>query len=208
MKINSVIVGNLQPLSLTALLEDNTTVDIVGSNDGEAFLRIGSDHVERYTALSEAGTDFDRSAFWAGMHLHENKQLAINDPAAFTGFNIVPWILLATVSTVANYPENPLLDSVTFVHEYSAKTMMPSMKRDIKVEYVRAEQANESVLYYFGDAMAWLAHQGDLINGQFMVGLHGKRLTITAKYKGVRDNRHLGYNDSLDKTFGRRHSPE
>lgn len=206
MKINDVILANAAPLSIQVLLDDNTTVDIVPIDGGEALIRLGDQAVERYTALSE--NDIDLSEFWGQMAEFKPRLLMIPDESKFTGFNPLPWELLSTVSTVANYPTNPRSDIIELRHEYATKTMMPGLRKDLSVAYRRSDQTDPHHLYYFADLMDWLSAMGDDFNVQFMVGKLPNGVSVTARYKGLRDNRHLKLNDLFDSAFGVRYVKE
>lgn len=203
MKINDVLLSNVTPIGMQVLLDDNTTVDIVSNNSGEALIRFGDQAVERYTALANT-ENFDLNEFWGLMFTFSPRLLMLPNHSKFTGFDPIPWQVLATVSTVANFEGNPTSKIIQLNHEYATKTAMPSLKKDIHVAYKREEQESPSHLYYFADLMDWLSTLGDAYNVQFMVGQSPNGVTITAKYKGVRDNRHLRVNELFDSLLGKR----
>jgi len=204
MKINDVLLSSITPVGMQVLLDDNRTVDIVNNNTGEALIRFGDQAVERYTALV-SDESIDLGEFWGLMYKFTPRLLMVPNHTKFTGFDPIPWQLLATVSTVANFEGNPTAPIIQLNHEYATKTAMPSLKKDIHISYKREEQDEPSHLYYFADLMDWMSTLGDDYGVQFMVGHSPNGVTITAKYKGVRDNRHLRVNELFDSLLGKRH---
>jgi len=207
MKVVDVILDSVQPLSMKALLDNNETVDIVNNPNGEALIQIEDTAVERYTALHSL-PEFDASDFWHQLSVFQPRLLMVPDDNAFTGFRPYKWTLLGTLSTIANYEGNAVIDKVLIKHSYNSKSFMPSLNKDIAVEYHRAEQEAPSHLFYFVDLMDKIAALGEEYSSQFMVAKDRDSITTTVKYKGVRDNRHLEMNKVFDNLLGNRHVEE
>ena len=207
MKVVDVVLNTLQPLSLKALLDNNETVDIVNSPSGEALIQIDDVSVERYTALHNL-PDFDVSDFWQQLSVFQPRLLMVPDERAFTGFQPYKWSLLGTLSTIANYEGNAVIEKVLVKHKYNAKSFMPSLNKDTSVDYHRADQEQPSRMFYFVDLMDKIAEMGEEYSSQFMVAKGSDSITITVKYKGVRDNRHLEMNKVFDELLGKRHVEE
>lgn len=207
MKVVDVVLNSLTPISLKVLLEDATAVEVVEAVGGEALIQIENAKVERYTVLHDQ-PEFDRSEFWRQMYTFTPRLLMIPNEHAFTGFTPAKWQVLGVVSTVANFEGNAVLARVNIVHEYASKTFMPSLRKDIKLVYRLADQPEPLAMYHFADMMDKIAELGDQFSAQFMVAKGTDAMTITVKYKGVRDNRHLELNKVFDELLGKRYVEE
>lgn len=207
MKVVDVVLNSLTPISLKVLLEDATAVEVVEAAGGEALIQIEHAKVERYTVLHDK-PEFDVSEFWRQMYTFTPRLLMIPNENAFTGFTAAKWQVLGVVSTVANFEGNAVLARVNIVHEYAAKSFMPSLRKDIKLTYLLVDQAEPSHLYHFADMMDKIAELGEQYSSQFLVAKGTDAMTITVKYKGIRDNRHLELNKVFDEMLGKRHVEE
>lgn len=212
MKVTDLKLTNLQPLALSVLLDDSTTVELIEHGDGEAFMRIGESPVERFMAMpvetvapeGEEAKPFDINAFYQAFIEFDLKQVLIPDENTLMGFRPVEVQLFATLPSVADFEGNPVMDMVTVEHSYSAKTMMPALRKDLLVGYTRAKVEDTTVghEFYFADVMNLIRGYSDQFNCQWQVRVTNGSLLLTAAYEGTRDNRHLEMNKLLDERFG------
>lgn len=217
MIIDNIQVQSLVPLCIVVDVDQaKGKVEIVESAHGEAFMRLGNGPVERYAALmtherlSNESVDDDRklydlmSEFWEAFYTPDGHLLAVEQPDSPLGYGQIGLQLFGVLSKVADYPGNLRIKAVRVEHSYASRAVTPSMRKDIAVEWRAVEQPAKAD-YYFSDLMDFFNSISENYNCQFMVGQSFGTITLTPKYKGYNDNRHLRMNEELDRVLGTRH---
>lgn len=217
MIVDNVTIESLTPLCIVAQLDGGKgKVEIIESAQGEAFMRFGDSPVERYTALmehedlsNEKVDDNDKlyrfmSDFWEAFYKPEGHQLIVERADSPLGYGQIGLFLFGVLSKVADYPGNLRISGVTVEHTYPSRAVQPSLRKDIKVEW-RSKDQPAKADYYFADLMAYLNGLSEPYNCQFLLSQSYGNFTITPKYKGYNDKRHLRMNEDLDRVLGVRH---
>lgn len=217
MIIDNIQLQSLVPFCILVEVDQKQgKVEIIQSADGEAFMRVGNQPVERYTALvehellsNETVDDNDKlyklmSDFWEAFYDPNGIVIPVEQPDSPLGYTQLPIQLFGVMSKVADYPGNLRIKGVNVFHTYVSRAVQPSMRQDIAVSYVASEQPAKAD-YYFSDLMAYFNDMSEKYDCQFMIGLNHGSLTLTPKYNGYNDKRHMRMNDELDIVLGVRH---
>jgi hypothetical protein len=204
MKLLDIKLVTLQPIALSVLWEGGSA-ELIEAHEGEAFLRIGTLPVERYTLVMNGENPADLGSLYKAIAEYEHKQILVPAEDTLMGFAPMEFDLMGVLPSVADYEGNRRIPMVTFEHSYKAKTFMPSLRKELLVTWEQSKQEDTNMPgYAFAQLMDTIRQYGERYNCQFMVRLTDNNIMITAAYEGTRDNRHLELNKEIDLVLGQR----